>query len=228
MQLLTLLFAIGVLFSMGNCSCKDSDSDLYSDTCHEILQGLENALIIDKGNLYRLKKVFFYAPNADPVLLRVEYNITFAENITEYVLPYCRINSQDMSNHSKLMKLNQTTIIHGWTSKGLYRWIEPLHLSRIQMTLPFQILRLTCQDQQMALPPWIRRGVMINETPEMKAFLWDGSYNLSSLLINLHITSLPCIPPEEIFRSTVEELTTFVSYRISMKASKNYCSLATG
>ena len=39
--------------------------------------------------MYRIRKEFFYAPNADPVLLKVEYNITFAENITDELLPYC-------------------------------------------------------------------------------------------------------------------------------------------
>ena len=202
MQLLTLLFAIGVLFSTGNCSCEDSDSAQYSDICHEIFQSLENALIQDKGNLYRSRKVFFYAPNADPILLKVEYNITFAKNITEDMLPYC-INS------STPIALNQTTIIHGWTSKGLYRWIEPLLLNRIQMALPFYILHCIRQDQEDFV------------NPEMEAFLWDNSYNLSTLLINLHITSLPCVPSKEIFSSIVEDLTKFVSYNASMKAINN-------
>ena len=77
MQLLTALFTITTLFSVGNCSCEDLD------VCSEIFQALEGALIQDKGNLYRSRKTFFYVPSADPVLLRVEYNIIFAENITE-------------------------------------------------------------------------------------------------------------------------------------------------
>ena len=191
MQPLIVLFAIGVLFSTGNCSCEYP----YSYICHKILQSLENALVQDEANLYRSRKVFFYAPNADPVLLRIEYDITFAENITEYVLPNCA----NKENSSASITLNQTDkIIRGWTSRGLYQWIEPLVLSRMQMALPFCILRLVQKK-------------FVSGNPEMASFLWDGSYNLDSLCINLHITSLPCIPSEKIFNSTVEELTTFVS-----------------
>ena len=47
----------------------------------------------------------------------------------------------------------------------------------------------------------------------METFLWDGCYDLSSVLVNLHITSLPCIPSQELFNSTVEDLTMIVSYQ---------------
>ena len=120
---------------MGNCSCDDSDHE--SDICSEIFHIIEKALVQDKGNLYRSRKVFFYGPTADPVLLRVECNVTFAENITAEVLPNCT----DL-NTSESIALNQTNIIRRWTSRGtLYLWIEPLFLSRMQMALPFNMLR---------------------------------------------------------------------------------------
>ena len=194
MQLLTLLFAIATLFSVGNCSCEDPNDSQY---CYEILHGLENALTQDKGNLYRSRRAFFYAPNANPVLVRVEYKITFAENITEDVLPNCT----NKEKSSVLITLNQTEIIRGWTSTGLYLWIEPMFLNLMQVTFPFFILRV------------IRPLAITKSNPEMETFLWDGSYDLSPLRINLHITSLPCIPSQELFDSTVEDLTTFVSYQ---------------
>ena len=47
----------------------------------------------------------------------------------------------------------------------------------------------------------------------METFLWDGCYDLSSVLVNLHITSLLCIPSQELFNSIVEDLTMIVSYQ---------------
>ena len=212
MQFFMLLLTVGLLFSAGNCSCEDTDDTQYSDVCHEIFQSLGNALIQDKGNFYRLRKAFFYAPDADPVLLRIEYNITFAENITEDVLPYC-INEGNSS------ALNETNIIHGWTSRGLYQWIEPLFLNRMQLAIPFRLLRL------------IREQSDVRRNPEMDAFLWDGSFDLPTLLINLNVTFLPCIPSKDIFTSTIEDLTTLVSCQPvggSSKARPNQlCSILT-
>ena len=84
-------------------------------------------------------------------------------------------------------------------SRGLYLWIKPMLLNRMQMMLPFIILR------------WILKLGNIESNPEMKTFLWDDSYDLPTLLINLHIISLSCIPSKEIFNSTIEDLTRFVS-----------------
>ena len=195
MQLLALLFATAALFSSGSCSChNDLDDSQYSGVCYEILQNLQNALVQDKSNLYRSRKAFFYAPNVDLALLKVEYNITFAENITEDMLTNC--TNKDNSS----VMFNQMKIVHGWTSKGLYLWIEPLFLNHIQMMLPFTILRYIHQQ-----------GYYKSNDPGMDAFLWGGDYDLPTIHVNLNIISLPCIPSEEIFNSTVKDLTTFVS-----------------
>ena len=165
----------------------------YSGVCYEILQSLQNALVQDKSNLYRSRKAFFHAPNVDLALLKVKYNITFAENITEDMLPNC--TNKDNSS----VTFNQMKIIHGWTSKGLYLWIEPLLLNHIQMMLPFTIL---C---------YIHQQGYFKSNLEMDAFLWGGDYDLPTIHVNLNIISLPCIQSEEIFNSTVKDLTTFVS-----------------
>ena len=199
MNLTALLFVIGAFVSTGHCTCEDIADPQYPNLCHEILQSLEQALINDKGNIYRSRKAFFYASNANPVLLRVKYNITFAENITEDLLPFC---SGDNSSMETAIPINQMTIIHGWTSTGLYLLIEPLVLTYAQMTLPLAILH------------WIH-GVRERKTnrrtnPEVETFLWDGFGDLPTLLISLHISSLPCIPSEKVFDSTIEDLTTHV------------------
>ena len=188
MQLLTLLFAIGVLFSTGNCSCKDLE-DNVTDICHDILQILEKALLQDEHNIYRSRDAFFYAPNADPVLLKVKYKVTFTENITEDLLLKCTDSP-----------VNQTIeIVQRWTSRGLYSWIDPLVLNDMQMMLPFSILR--CIHQL-----GIAQG-----NPEMDTFLWDDTFELPTLHINMNITSPPCIPSYKLLNSATEDLTQFVS-----------------
>ena len=89
MQLLAVLLATVSLFSAGYCCCNDPGDSHCSGVCFEILQSLQNTLIQDKTNLYRSRKAFFYAPSADPTLLKVKYSIIFAENISENVLPHC-------------------------------------------------------------------------------------------------------------------------------------------
>ena len=192
MQLLTVLLVTVSLFSAGYCSCSDPGKSYYSGVCFEILQSLQNALIQDKTNLYRSRKAFFYVPSADPTLLKVKYSITFAENITENVLPHCT------NEYNSSISLNQTEIIFGWTSRGLYQWIEPLFFNHIQLMLPFVILW------------WIHELEFFKNNPEIRTFLWGDSND--TLLINLNITSMPCIPSGEIINSTVEDLTNLVSW----------------
>ena len=203
---LILLFVIASLVSMVHCSCEDIDDPQYPSLCHEILQSLQQALINDKGNLYRSRKAFFYAANADPILLRVEYNITFADNITEDMLPYCITGNSTVET---AIPSNQTSVIRGWTSTGLYLLIEPLVLSYAQMTLPLAVLRLV---HGVRLRKKLKRS-----NPEVNTFLWNGSNDLPTLLINLHVTSLPCIPSEEIFNSTIDDLTAHVSNQHGMQ-----------
>ena len=157
-------------------------------------QSLENALVQDEHNLYRSRNAFFYAPNADPALLEVKYKVAFAENITEEVLPYCT------DRESSSVTINQTEeVIRRWTSRGLYLWIEPVVLNHMQMMLPFCILRLIRQLR-------VTRG-----NPEMDAFLWDGTFELPTLHINLNVTSLPCTPSKEVLNFAIDDLTQFVS-----------------
>ena len=62
--------------------CDNSEDVVIADACYKLDEQLQYALLQDKGNLHRLRKAFFYAPNAHPVLLRVIYNVTYAENAT--------------------------------------------------------------------------------------------------------------------------------------------------
>ena len=173
-----LLIAIPAVISEG--ACKNPDN---SNTCYKIFKELSSALVNDKGNFYRMQQAFFYAPNADPALIQVEYNISYGDNITEDNVQYCG----NVDNTSAIV-INETEIIRGWTSRGVYYVINPLALNKMQMVLPFAILRFINK----------RKGSM-SGSPEVDTFLWDGTYELPTLLIDLHITSLPCIPSEEVF-----------------------------
>ena len=177
--------------------CNVYNSYPSASICQKIFKELDKALIQDEANLYYLRKMFFYAPNANPVLLQVNYNISFGDNITEDLLPYC-----DGTNNSTMIDIyNETKIIHAWTSSGVYLVINPWTLNKMQMPLPFMILRTIHKEY---------RESDIG-SPEVTAFLWDGSYELPTLFLSLRITSLPCIPSKDVLNSTLEDVTTYVS-----------------
>ena len=70
------------LVTEGVCLFCDDPNDLSIGTCAQLSKDLERALVQDEGNLFRLKRMFLYSPTAAPVLLKVLYNVTFAENFT--------------------------------------------------------------------------------------------------------------------------------------------------
>jgi hypothetical protein len=194
-RVVLLLIAVPAVTSEGVCKNPDNWQD--ANTCYKVFQGLSRALANDKGNLYRMKHAFFYAPSADPVLIKVKYNISYGENITEDQVQYCG----NVDNTSAII-INKTEVIRGWISRGVYYVINPLALNKMQMMLPFAILRLINNR---------RRSRYRSGSPEVDTFLWDGSYELPTLHIDLHITSLPCIPSEEVFNHTLDELNAYVS-----------------
>lgn len=184
------------LFGLGVCIlCDDSStSETFEEICYKLFQGLEDALYEDKGNTYRLRKAFFYAPNAHPILIKVIYNVTFAANITSMIdHDYC-----DISPASP----NETAMIYGWTSNGIFTVVHPLVVNFMQMQLPFVLLRIFYYLLES------ERG------PEAQTFLWDGTYDLPTLQINLPITTLPCIPNKDIFMSVLKDFNSLVSPRI--------------
>ena len=77
---LLFLLSSSALALQGYALCDNSEDVATADACYQLDEQLQYALLQDKGNLHRLRKAFFYAPNAHPVLLRVIYNVTYAEN----------------------------------------------------------------------------------------------------------------------------------------------------
>lgn len=185
------------LFGLGACVCDvSSTGETLEEVCYKLFQGLEDALYEDKGNTYRLRKAFFYAPNARPVLMKVIYNVTFAANITSMIdSDYC-----DNASSARIkLSPNETTVIYGWTSNGIFTVVHPLVVNFMQMQLPFVLLRIFYYVLDS------ERG------PEAQTFLWDGTYELPTLQINLPITTLPCIPNKDTFTSALKDFNSLVS-----------------
>ena len=189
-----IIFALAAsILPGGSLNCDDPD-DLTTGICGQLSKDLERALVRDEGNLFRIRRAFFHSPTASLVLLKVVYNVTYAENVTLEEIPVC----SNRHLNSTMMGLNQTSITLGWTSSGVYTIFHPAVLSVMQVQSPFALLRvihLTLPDQR---------------SPEADTFLWDGSYNLPTLYLNLHITSLTCLPSQEVFMSVLKDLNTMV------------------
>ena len=189
-----IIFALAASILPGDSLNCDDPDDLTTGICGQLSKDLERALVRDEGNLFRIRRAFFHSLTASLVLLKVVYNVTYAENVTLEEIPVC----SNRHLNSTMMGLNQTSITLGWTSSGVYTIFHPAVLSVMQVQSPFALLRvihLTLPDQR---------------SPEADTFLWDGSYNLPTLYLNLHITSLTCLPSQEVFMSVLKDLNTMV------------------
>ena len=177
-----------------SCLVCDDPVEITTGTCAKILKNLEKALLQDEGNLFHLRRAFFHSPTADPVLLKVVYNITYAKNIT--AASEIQLCSTSAENSSIALQQNNLTL--GWTSTGVYVVFHPMVLSMIQAQLPFSILRII-------------HAIMQQRSPEADTFLWDGFYDLPTLYLNMHVMSLPCIPSKDLFESVLMDFNTLVS-----------------
>ena len=214
----------------GNCLNCDDPSERSANICADLLDDLEIALLRDQGNLHRMKEAFFYSPTASPVLLKVVYNITYGQNIKtaiakEEVL-HCNNSSQFEEKHltgdrhcssstgssldkhenacalsgsipTPALELKQRSYIYGWTSTGVYTVFHPIALHMMQVQIPFALLKLI---------HWIFN----QKSPEADTFLWDGSYELPTLYLDLQITTLSCVPSEDLFKSVLMSFNTLV------------------
>ena len=169
--------------------------------CSQLYKDIESALTKDEENLFRIRRAFFHSPTAAPVLLRVIYNVTFGDNLTTAVasekISLC--SNQNLQNST--IEFNETVMTLGWTSSGVFTMFHPAVLSVMQVQSPFAFLRIIQQtlDEQ--------------KSPEADTFLWDGSYDLPPLHLNMHIASLTCLPSKGMFDSVLEDLNTLVSQK---------------
>ena len=179
----------------GDCLFCDDAAEITTGTCTKILKDLERALLQDESNLSRMRRAFFHSPTAAPVLLKVVYNITYAKNITTAnEVPHCDSSSTAIST----IELKERDITYGWTSSGVYAVFHPTVLNMMQAQSPFAVLRIV----YLTLPDQRR--------PEADTFLWDGSYDLPTLHLNMHITSLSYVPSQDLFESVLMDINTLV------------------
>ena len=175
---------------------------VIADACYKLDEQLQYALLQDKGNLHRLRKAFFYAPNAHPVLLRVIYNVTYAENATLRAA-YCT----DDTNSGNVLSINDTMITLGWASTGVFTVFHPLTINFMQIQVPFVLMTVLYHIFNAINPE--------GSGPEAATFLWNGGYDLPTLRLNLHFTNLTCIPSKDLFNSVVNDFNSLVSILLS-------------
>ena len=192
------LLSFASLVLQGHSLCDNSADEAIADACYKLDEQLQYALLQDKGNLHRLRKAFFYAPNAHPVLLRVIYNVTYAENATLRAA-YCT----DDTNTGNELSINDTMITLGWTSTGVFTVFHPLTINFMQIQVPF-VLMIVFYHIFNAINPE-------GSGPEAATFLWNGGYDLPTLRLNLHFTNLTCIPSKGLFNSVLSDFNSLVS-----------------
>ena len=193
----TFMAALATIAISGRCARLDSCDG--EEVCVNTFKAVEKALLADETNLARMRKAFFYSPTATPVLLKVIYNVTYVKNATTTsAVDSNQLTKCSSSNESSSAQLNQGTFVYGWTSSGAYTVFHPIVLSMMQAHTPFAILRLI-------------HKALDQRSPEADAFLWDGSYELPTLYLNVHLSSLPCTPSKDMFKSVLMDITKLVS-----------------
>jgi hypothetical protein len=99
---------------------------------------------------------------------------------------------------SNSIEFKQENYTYGWTSTGVYVVFHPIVLTMMQAQIPLAALRI------------VHKTYINQRSQEADTFLWDGSYDLPMLYLNLHITSLSCIPTEDLFTSVLKDFNTLV------------------
>jgi hypothetical protein len=193
------------LVLQGHSVCDNSEDDeIIADACYKLDEQIEYALVQDKGNLYRLRKAFFYAPNAHPVLLRVIYNVTFAVNATlQEQAGYCTNDTNLTGNELPINNTQPINIILGWTSTGVFTVFHPLTINFMQLQVPFVLMTVFYHVFNAIHPE--------GSGPEADSFLWKGGHHLPTLRLNLHFTNLTCNPSEDLFNSVLSDFNSLVS-----------------
>ena len=167
-------------------NCKNSN--VNTNICFEIYKRVKQSLYNYGGNLYRMRRAYFYAPSANPILLREEYNIT----ILNSTLPVC--------TEDPMIITSQKRFTAGWTSSGVFTIFDPT-VNFMQLQLPFAVMRF-CYT------------IMKKHSPEASTFLWDGSYDLPTLYLNCILVKMTGhvlnIPSNEMFESILMDMTSMV------------------
>ena len=111
-------------------------------------------------------------------------------------------DKENTYSSSLMQELEQRSYMYGWTSIGVYTVFHPMVLNMMQAQIPIVLLKL------------IHR-IFNQRSPEADTFLWDGSYELPTLYLDLHITALTCTPSEDLFKSVLMTFNSLVSLNYS-------------
>ena len=197
------IFAVAMVVSIipaASCQFCDIPSEVTA-TLHpesDIFKDIKRAILEDDSNLSNMRRAFFHSPTASPVLIKVVYNLSFAEHVTiaiaTHEVPHCSSSSEVNST----IDFNQQNITYGWTSSGVYTAFHPIVLNMMQAHTPFYFLKKI-------------HWTLDQRKPEADAFLWDGSHDLPTLYLNIHIASLSCAPSKDLFHSVLKDFNTLVS-----------------
>ena len=156
-----------------------------SRICNELFQVFQASIVTNTANLYNLRKIFFPSKRPPPTLLNVSYELKFE---TEVQIP-CDFDSNDTVNSSDILYKNL-----GWTSQSIYTVFHPATLNRFQPQFFYEMMiQLESSNSEAALP-------------------WQGTDQLLTLHLFLHLKKLSCLPTRTQIYETLQDLTSVVSY----------------
>ena len=143
-----------------DCTC-DVSADV--EICETLFRLLENALLQNGSNLFKLRNLLYTDP---PELVNVTYHLEF-QNFTSYIeceadqdesgeesgssschdqlqnasqkLPNCSC-AQNSSSQPFDISTKTVSLRYGWTTIGVYTFIHPAVLNLLQIQLPFLIM----------------------------------------------------------------------------------------
>ena len=176
-------------------SCLECDDPAGEVARIKLTKNLES-ILLHEANLYELRRAFYYSPTAAPVLIKVVYNITHRKSVAADSGEPCSDNDSSRSNSTT--EFESKNITYGLTLSGVYTLFHPLVLNAMQAQLPFAAMRVV-------------HLMLDGRSPEADTFLWDGSYELPQLHLNLNITSLDCVPSQTLLESALKDINTLVS-----------------
>ena len=131
-----LLFCTSICFAIDNASTCESSADTRNALmCESLFETLENSLLSNGSNLYKLKKLFYTDP---PELARISYYLKFQYNwlnkfddfdgsgtsgelpTSDTKLPLCSCAGSSILNQTIYMYNNETIILrYGW---AMHHW----------------------------------------------------------------------------------------------------------
>lgn len=193
------------------CPAENEVDGTVETLCDDVFDVFESAVTSRKSNLNQLRKAFFYASHADPILLKIDYVLSFSENVTtlESETRYCsKEDLNDSLTYTIFNHTNVTVITYGWTSNGIYTVVHPALLNLMQLQIPLTVVRLI----HLLFQNFRKRHAIIGmDSPQTEVFLWDGLYELPTVTLYIHINSIPCIPSDRLVDFVLQDITSLVS-----------------